>query len=314
MKKTYQFLFMILLLTGVSLGFSSCKDDDSSENEWNATYAYIQRNDYLVLNNSNFILKHSPGGIAGTVEIVFKLKIQKPATADITGLIQVSGTGDIPVSVLSLNTEKPVIKAGKTESEDIILSLTNTEELAKIHDLVSGKFEIRLVDIVTTNPNTMISTNSTLSCIPFSITKQEYSINNLETGTPKDSHLMERTSWYIQSDPQAQGNASNAIDGNTYSDIAQDNAGFWITIDFQTAKTITGIVTNHWGDAYCPTKIELFTSDDGMEWKTMGTLDVKGSIQNVKFINAVTTRHLKYLIVEFPPRVDITELNVYEAN
>lgn len=316
MKITYQLILMIFLLAGISSGLSSCKDDESSENEWNATYVYIQRNDYLVLNNSTFTLKHSPGGIAGNVEITFKLKVQKPAVKDITGILQVSGTGDIPLSAFSLNTDQPVIKAGETESEDIILSLSDTgkEELAQTHDLLSGEFKIQLVNLQTENANTMISTNSALTSIAFSLTKQEYSINNLEKGTPENSHLMDRTSWYVQVDPAAQGNATNVIDGNVYSDIAQDNAGFWITIDFQTPKTITGIVTNHWGNAYCPTQIELFTSDNGTEWKTMGTLDVQESIQYVKFISSVTTRHLKYQIVKYPIRVDVTEINVYEAN
>ena len=316
MKITYQLILMIFLLAGISSGLSSCKDDESSENEWNATYVYIQRNDYLVLNNSTFTLKHSPGGLAGNVEITFKLKVQKPAAKDITGILQVSGTGDIPLSAFSLNTDQPVIKAGETESEDIILSLSDTgkEELAQTHDLLSGEFKIQLVNLQTENANTMISTNSALTSIAFSLTKQEYSINNLEKGTPENSHLMDRTSWYVQVDPAAQGNATNVIDGNVYSDIAQDNAGFWITIDFQTPKTITGIVTNHWGNAYCPTQIELFTSDNGTEWKTMGTLDVQESIQYVKFISSVTTRHLKYQIVKYPIRVDVTEINVYEAN
>lgn len=316
MKITYQLILMIFLLAGISSGLSSCKDDESSENEWNATYVYIQQNDYLVLNNSTFTLKHSPGGIAGNVEITFKLKVQKPAAKDITGILQVSGTGDIPLSAFSLNTDQPVIKAGETESEDIILSLSDTgkEELAQTHDLLSGEFKIQLVNLQTENANTMISTNSALTSIAFSLTKQEYSINNLEKGTPENSHLMDRTSWYVQVDPAAQGNATNVIDGNVYSDIAQDNAGFWITIDFQTPKTITGIVTNHWGNAYCPTQIELFTSDNGTEWKTMGTLDVQESIQYVKFISSVTTRHLKYQIVKYPIRVDVTEINVYEAN
>lgn len=314
MKITYQLIFMIFLLAGISLGVSSCKEDEATENEWNATYVYIQRNDYLILNNSTFTLKHSPVGVIGNVEITFKLKIQKPAAEDITGILQLSGTGDIPVSSFNLSTDSPVVKAGETESEDIVLSLSDKEALAQIHDLVSGEFKIQLVNLQTANSNTMISTNSALSAIAFSVTKQEYSINNLEIGEPENSHLMDRTSWYIQVEPGSQGNASNLIDGNAYSDVAQDNAGFWVTIDFQTPKTVTGIVTNHWGGAYCPTQIELFTSDNGLEWKTMGTIDVPGATQKIKLIAPVTTRHLKYQMLKFPARVDITEFNVYEAN
>ena len=282
MKITYQLIFMIFLLAGISLGVSSCKEDEATENEWNATYVYIQRNDYLILNNSTFTLKHSPVGVIGNVEITFKLKIQKPAAEDITGILQLSGTGDIPVSSFNLSTDSPVVKAGETESEDIVLSLSDKEALAQIHDLVSGEFKIQLVNLQTANSNTMISTNSALSAIAFSVTKQEYSINNLEIGEPENSHLMDRTSWYIQVEPGSQGNASNLIDGNAYSDVAQD--------------------------------IELFTSDNGLEWKTMGTIDVQGATQKIKLIAPVTTRHLKYQMLKFPARVDITEFNVYEAN
>lgn len=222
MKITYQLIFMIFLLAGISLGVSSCKEDEATENEWNATYVYIQRNDYLILNNSTFTLKHSPVGVIGNVEITFKLKIQKPAAEDITGILQLSGTGDIPVSSFNLSTDSPVVKAGETESEDIVLSLSDKEALAQIHDLVSGEFKIQLVNLQTANSNTMISTNSALSAIAFSVTKQEYSINNLEIGEPENSHLMDRTSWYIQVEPGSQGNASNLIDGNAYSDVAQD--------------------------------------------------------------------------------------------
>lgn len=38
MKITYQLIFMIFLLAGISLGVSSCKEDEATENEWNATY------------------------------------------------------------------------------------------------------------------------------------------------------------------------------------------------------------------------------------------------------------------------------------
>lgn len=46
----------------------------------------------------------------------------------------------------------------------------------------------------------------------------------------------------------------------------------------------------------------------------MGTIDVQGATQKIKLIAPVTTRHLKYQMLKFPARVDITEFNVYEAN
>lgn len=313
MKLIYQFICMAAILVGAALGFSSCKDEGASENEWNATYAYIQRNDYLILNNSQFSVKHSPAGVVGDVNITFKMKIQKPATEDITGVLQVVSSGDIPASVFALSSDRPVIKAGSTESEEITFSLIGKEELAQTQDMLSGNFEIRLAEVQTTNFNTVISTNPSLSAIPLSLTKQAYSVNNLELGEPENSTLMDRKTWYVQVEEGAQGNPSNLIDGNAYTDVAQDNVGFWISVDFQTPKNITGIRTQHWGGGYCPSKIEIFSSDNGIDWKTMGTLDVSGNIHNIKFIMPVTTRHLKYQMLKVPTRVDVTEFHVFEA-
>lgn len=294
MKFIYQFICMAALMVGTALSFSSCKDDGATENEWNATYVYIQRNDYLILNNSQFSIKHSPAGIVGDVEITFKMKIQKPATEDITGVLQVTANGDIPASVFTLSSDRPVIKAGSTESEEITFTLTGKEELAQTQEMLSGEFEIRLAEIQTGNFNTVITTNQSLAAIPVSLTK------------------MDRTSWYVQIEDGVEGTPSNLTDGNLYTDVARDKTGFWITIDFQTAKTITGIRTNHWGGGYCPTQIEMFSSDDGQKWKTMGTLDVSGNVHNIKFITPVTTRHIKYQMLKVPSRVDVTEFNVYE--
>lgn len=312
MKFIYQFICMAALMVGTALSFSSCKDDGATENEWNATYVYIQRNDYLILNNSQFSIKHSPAGIVGDVEITFKMKIQKPATEDITGVLQVTANGDIPASVFTLSSDRPVIKAGSTESEEITFTLTGKEELAQTQEMLSGEFEIRLAEIQTGNFNTVITTNQSLAAIPVSLTKQEFSINNLEVGEPENSKTMDRTSWYVQIEDGVEGTPSNLTDGNLYTDVARDKTGFWITIDFQTAKTITGIRTNHWGGGYCPTQIEMFSSDDGQKWKTMGTLDVSGNVHYIKFITPVTTRHIKYQMLKVPSRVDVTEFNVYE--
>lgn len=65
--------------------------------------------------------------------------------------------------------------------------------------------------------------------------------------------------------------------------------------------------------SYSPSKIELFVSEDGITWKTMGTLDVSGYVQKITLITPVTTRYLKYDMLEVPARVDLTEFYVYAS-
>lgn len=314
MKKIiYRLLY--ILLVGLSVGFTSCGEDEVAENEWNATYVYIQREDYLEINNSVFNLSHSMKGIEGDVSFTFKMKTQKPAEQDIVGNLIFTGTEEFPVSLFTLSTDKPVIKAGTTESEEITLTLTGKEELVKNEGMLSGEFDIKLTNLQTNNWHTMISTNSTLTALHFTVNKAEFSVQNLEMGEveSESTYLLDRSVWTLKAEQGIENDVKNIIDGSRSTDIAMDNAGFWITIDLAEPQEVTGICTYHWGISYAPMKIEVFTSDDGVAWKTMGQLKVSGETHKVKLINPVVTRYLKYDMLEVPSRVDITEFYVYAS-
>lgn len=311
----YKSVLWFVMTIGGMTGMTSCNDEEVVENEWNATYVYIQRNDYLDKNNSVFNLKHSADGVVGEVAVTFKLKIQKPASQDIVGQLEFSGTGDIPLTMFALSNDKPVIKAGMTESEEITLSLTGKEELAQTEAALSGEFDIRLTGIQTENWHTVISTNPVLTIIHFTINKAEYSVQNIEKGEvdTEFTYLLDRSAWVVKAEDGVEGDVANVIDNNTGTDIAMDNNGFWITVDFGTPQKVSGVMTYHWGASYCPNKIELFVSDDGVTWKTMGTLDVSGQVHKISLIKPITTRYLKYDMLEVPSRADITEFYVYAS-
>lgn len=309
----YKSALWLVMTVGVMTGMTSCNDEEVVENEWNATYVYIQRNDYLDKNNSVFNLKHSTEGVVGEVAVTFKMKIQKPASQDIVGQLEFSGTGDIPLSMLTLSNDKPVIKAGMTESEEITLTLTGKDELAQTEAAISGEFDIRLTGMQTENWHTMISTNPALTGIHLTINKAEYSVQNIVNGevNTEFTTLLDRSDWIVKAEDGVEGDIANIIDNKTGTDIAMNNNGFWVTVDFGTPQKVSGVMTYHWGSSYCPSKIELFVSEDGTTWKTMGTLDVSGNVHKIKMINPVTTRYLKYDMLEVPARVDLTEFYVY---
>lgn len=314
-----QFIYQIMLLciwtVGITTSFTSCDSEEVIEDEWNATYVYIQRNDYLEMNNSVFNLGHSVQGIVGEVAFTFKLKVQKPAEQDIIGNLSFSGTESMPASLFTLSNDKPIIKAGETESEEITLTLTEKDELAKTEGMITGEFDIRLTSIQTVNWNTTISTNPSLTVIHFTVNKAEFSIQNLEIGevNTEFTQVLDRSVWTLNVETGVEGSVGNLIDGSTGTDVAMNNNGFWVTVDLSAPKKVAGLVTYHWGVAYCPSKIEVFVSDDGVAWKTMGTLKVSGETHKIKFIEPVTTRYLKYDMLEVPSRVDITEFYVYEV-
>lgn len=53
MKNFYKLILMAALSLGAAPFVTSCSDDEEAD-EWNATYVYLQREDYLVSN-----VKHS---------------------------------------------------------------------------------------------------------------------------------------------------------------------------------------------------------------------------------------------------------------
>ena len=60
-----------------------------------------------------------------------------------------------------------------------------------------------------------------------------------------------------------------------------------------------------------PTKVEIFTSEDGEYWVSIGQWTTKGGTQTITFEESVKTRYLKYQMITVPGRVDITRFYIY---
>ena len=104
---------------------------------------------------------------------------------------------------------------------------------------------------------------------------------------------------------------ANTVAGTGSNDVATNGVPFWLTVDFKSVKTISGIQTQHWANMYAPTKVELFTSDNGSSWKSIGVFETSSYLQTIKFNQRVNTRFLKYQMIDVPGRVDITRFSVY---
>ena len=60
-----------------------------------------------------------------------------------------------------------------------------------------------------------------------------------------------------------------------------------------------------------PTKVEIFTSEDGEKRVSIGQWTTKGGTQTITFEESVKTRYLKYQMITVPGRVDITRFYIY---
>lgn len=309
MKKYYKLMTMAVCLIG-SLSFVSCNDDDD-ENEWNATYVYLERTDNLA-KPKTFNLTHEPTGEIGGDEITmtFTAKTQKPVSSDVTVELEVaSGSEAFKVDQIKIDSPKAVIKAGQQVSEVITINVDRSI-FSGIDDKINYAFNVSISKMTTDNSNTFISKN--LKALHATINKPAYL--NLKKGTPENSQLWQaNTEWNIvfQDGIKIDNLDKNAIIGNSGDDVATDGIPFWFTVDFKEVKTVNGIQTEHWGDNFAPTQIEVFRSENGSTWKSMGILNTSGYTQDITFINPIQTRYLKYQMLEVPKRVDITSFSVY---
>lgn len=303
MKKFFRYILMAALVGG-TVPFISCNDDEESMNEWEMTYLSLLPADYLKPVVTEFNLTHSEGaGIEGSVEFEFMVTASKAVEQDVS--IQIDTAFTLPVSPekVSLSAQTAVIKAGKTQSEPISLSITDWSELLSVKEAAEYTLDI-----------TMSGMNTANSGVVFGEFNQKFTLKISKAAEkPKEEVLVCTPKEWIFTFMDGVENAnSNSVAGTGSADVATDGKPFWFTVDFKSVKTITGIQTNHWGEGYAPTKIELFTSENGESWNSLGQFDTNGKTpQTIKLDERVDTRYLKYQMINVPSRVDITKFSVY---
>lgn len=255
MKNIFQSLSIATLL-GLFVPFiSSCSDDEEVFNEWNATYVSLQRNDYLSGNVKKFNLTHDANGIGGDeIKMAFTVKTQKAVSTDIVITLSAkSETEGLDASQIVLSSSQVTLKEGQMTSEEITATVDPTI-FASIMEKTSFSFSVSISNVTTNDKNTVIS--SSLSTLPAIINKAAYC--NLKSGTPDNSQLINnRAGWIINVEEGVEGAPNNLIDGKTGTDVALNNKGFWFTVDLGETKVLTGIKTNHWGNAYAPREVEI---------------------------------------------------------
>ena len=84
MKYSYHNLTAAALAFVGLLLFASCHSDDSAvEDEWTATYVYLQRLDYLTPSPKTFRIDHTSEGLSAGVDMPFVVKTQKATSKDV---------------------------------------------------------------------------------------------------------------------------------------------------------------------------------------------------------------------------------------
>lgn len=166
----------------------------------------------------------------------------------------------IDANKINLSAKNLLIKAGSTASEPITLSITDWKYLENTKEALEKTAEKKKESVLLTNVKDWIFT--------------------FMTGV--------------------ENSASNSVAGTGTNDVATNGVPFWLTVDFKEVKNVTGVQTTHWGAGYAPSKVEIFSSENGDDWVSIGQWDTKGRTQTITFDERVKTRYLKYQMITVP--------------
>lgn len=312
MKKFYKLMMVAAALTAAPL-MSSCNDDDEVDYpEYTTSFVYLQQNDYLQGDKVCTITHNALTGLIGEVNMTFKAKLQRPATADVKVMLDTEVSEGLDKSKIQMSADHVTIKAGEVQSEEVNVTMSDFSFMADVETSANYMFQVVMKEIQTTAAK--VQASQTYGTLPVAIYKEPISYDNLEQigSAPAESEFDDRSSWTITLQPGVENGAGNLIDGNGGSDVAINGDGFWIQIDMGEEKTLAGIKTNHWGSYYAPTAIAMAISSDGKDWTSMGELGVSGGTQTIGLKVPMKARYLKYEILSCAiGRVDVTEFNIY---
>lgn len=286
----------------LSLGmFTACSDDDNVEqDEWTATYVYLQRTDFLESDSKEFSLVHTPLELSGNVNMEFSAKIQKTSNHDISVELGVEGSENLPSTSYrfvdregnTLSSNTLTIKAGQISSDTVRMVLDDLSPLAGIDGKITEKGCIKIDKVITDTPNTLVATNPKMKQLDFSVVKDKkrYVImGNVPTGSVQvplnaDALTLSGASYYT--DPK------NLVDGNSSSYVLfYGNAEKGIQIDLGEERIVTAIQTDYLYSGYDSSNVTVMCAD-GDEWKEIGTLDVNGQTQIINLLGKPKSRYL----------------------
>lgn len=208
----------------------------------------------------------------------------------------------VDANKINLSAKNLLIKAGSTASEPITLSITDWKYLENTKEALEYTLKIKIADIESTSAEVTNAAYYQEIVLKISKTAEKKKESVLLTNV-KD--------WIFTFMTGVENSASNSVAGTGTNDVATNGVPFWLTVDFKEVKNVTGVQTTHWGAGYAPSKVEIFSSENGDDWVSIGQWDTKGRTQTITFDERVKTRYLKYQMITVPSRVDITRFYIY---
>lgn len=265
-------------------------------------------------NNLSFTRIYANGEILNEDKMSFKFTVQldKVLKEDAEFTLNVEGLDESLLNNIAFSSNSIVIPAGSLVSEEIVCEIS--DDFLKTTD----KDEKYLISIKAsdTQKNEYINGDGETNKLNVNIIKTSNVLEQVSEPDPMWASR-ERTGWKITASPDFEGNPSSILDGSFYSEIVinGNNKKAWFTAELpQLLKEVQGMHINFRYNWYYPKKIAVSVSDNGDDWRSLGTLDVKAvriADLYIKFKSPTSFKYLKYEVLSYEYNVHVAEFNLY---
>ena len=137
------------------------------------------------------------------------------------------------------------------------MSITDWKYLENTKEALEYTLKIKIADIESTSAEVTNAAYYQEIVLKISKTAEKKKESVLLTNV-KD--------WIFTFMTGVENSASNSVAGTGTNDVATNGVPFWLTVDFKEVKNVTGVQTTHWGAGYAPSKVEIFSSENGDDW------------------------------------------------
>ena len=135
------------------------------------------------------------------------------------------------------------------------MSITDWKYLENTKEALEYTLKIKIADIESTSAEVTNAAYYQEIVLKISKTAEKKKESVLLTNV-KD--------WIFTFMTGVENSASNSVAGTGTNDVATNGVPFWLTVDFKEVKNVTGVQTTHWGAGYAPSKVEIFSSENGI--------------------------------------------------
>lgn len=306
--------FIGLLVSVVTILFSSCSDEDSYDFPGDSSNRVFVRN-----NSLNYQFIHTPVSSMSTLDFKAPVYTTLKTTAMIKAVVEVDNTlvdvynkqnakelKAIPDNALIIENSTMTIPNGAMRSSDSIHITINESVLPELRDEKGYLIPLKLTNVE--GKNVVASTNVNYMYLTVTTISDEDMIkDNATDGDAQGTLIEKRNTWtaYLvePANVNVTGVIENIFDGNTKTEWkVTSSEPFSFVVDMQKEYDVTAISAYYSYYGFYDTgsilkDFQIESSKNGSEWINIGTVpNIAFDAKNIVFNGPVGARYLKITV------------------